>query len=113
MPGKKKGSKGGNIANLNRANLRGSVTGDKPAATTPIPRSTPPRSATAPAYQSPSKVAALANSTPQTSITPASQPANKMLNAGTPMEDVKPPAPTLPAGALPLSQPAKVSDCVD
>merc|ERR1711963_796210 len=94
MPGKKKGSKGGNIANSNRANLRGSVTGDKPAAT-------------APAYQSPSKVAALANSTPQTSITPASQPANKMLNAGTPMEDVKPPAPTLPAGALPLSQPAK------
>ena len=75
-----------------------------------IPRSTPPRSATALAYQSPSKIAQI--TAPVT--TPASTSNTQVgiapsLTSSMPMEEIQTVAPTNlpPAAALP-SQPAKV-----
>ena len=91
-----------------------------------IPRSTPPRSATAPAYQSPTKVAQLATAkstpappTPQTKLPPpvsankvATPQTNKLMSTATvPVEDikdVKPVTSAISAPALPLTTP-KVS----
>uniref|UniRef100_A0A2C9KCG6 Bromodomain-containing protein 2 n=1 Tax=Biomphalaria glabrata TaxID=6526 RepID=A0A2C9KCG6_BIOGL len=72
----------------------------------PIPRSTPPRSATAPAYQSPSKAAQIAAA----NIGSAASQQSSKLNMSTtvPLEDIQPlPAQALPPAAVLPSQPAK------
>ena len=56
--GKGKGAKAVATAAA-RSALRNINSGDKSAGQTPVPRQTPPRSATAPAYTSPTKVAQL------------------------------------------------------
>jgi len=93
-----------------RSALRNMGSTEKIPSSAPIPRSTPPRSATAPAYQSPSKVAQLAATTPTpTPIASAVPPPNPKLitNATVPVDDIKPTPPVLPPASLPLSQPAK------
>lgn len=71
----------------------------------PIPRSTPPRSATAPAYQSPSKAALLA--APANSMSALTAQTGSKLSAAL-QEEVQPASTqAVPAAVLP-SQPAKV-----
>ncbi|KAH9514579.1 Bromodomain-containing protein 2, partial [Bulinus truncatus] len=78
---------------------------DKAAVAPPISRSTPPRSATAPAYQSPSKAAQIA-----AAIGAAASQTGSKLNMSTtvPLEDIQPSsAQNLPQAAVLPSQPAK------
>ncbi|KAH9514576.1 Bromodomain-containing protein 2 [Bulinus truncatus] len=78
---------------------------DKAAVAPPISRSTPPRSATAPAYQSPSKAAQIA-----AAIGAAASQTSSKLNMSTtvPLEDIQPSsAQNLPQAAVLPSQPAK------
>ncbi|XP_059153542.1 bromodomain-containing protein 3-like isoform X2 [Physella acuta] len=91
-----------------RSALKNMNSSDKASIPPPVPRSTPPRSATAPAYQSPSKAAqiAAASSVPTVS---AMQAASKLAMSTTvPLEDIQPAsAQALPSAVSLPSQPVK------
>lgn len=116
--GKGKGAKAVATAAA-RSALRNINSGDKAAGQTPVPRQTPPRSATAPAYTSPTKVAQV---TPSSLVAAAAKtaPAAVQAKLGSTASvkteevkpeiktelkaDIKPVALNLPP-AMPLSQP--------
>lgn len=103
------GGKKGRGAKAARSALKNMNSSDKASIPPPVPRSTPPRSATAPAYQSPSKAAqiAAASSVPTAS---ALQAASKLAMSTTvPLEDIQPAsAQALPSSVSLPSQPVKV-----